>query len=157
MVPAKVGGKLRMWRFGDGPRDALDPRPGACSTRSTARGRARREGPSSTPMQDLLAHDSRDPRARRHRAVPVGRRLPRDGLPRRRAAAAQRARLPGPAGLRLLRVRGSLAAGVLALAWPDLRFDAATGQAANFEGAWCVPSGTWPVARSTGPRCSEGS
>ena len=24
MVPAKVGGKLRMWRFGDGPRDALD-------------------------------------------------------------------------------------------------------------------------------------
>lgn len=24
MVPAKVGGKLRMWRFGDGPRDAID-------------------------------------------------------------------------------------------------------------------------------------
>jgi beta-lactamase superfamily II metal-dependent hydrolase len=24
MVPAKVGGKLRMWRFGDGPRDRLD-------------------------------------------------------------------------------------------------------------------------------------
>jgi hypothetical protein len=24
MVPAKVGGKLRMWRFGDGPRDDLD-------------------------------------------------------------------------------------------------------------------------------------
>ena len=24
LVPAKVGGKLRMWRFGDGPRDAVD-------------------------------------------------------------------------------------------------------------------------------------
>jgi hypothetical protein len=24
MVPAKVGGKLRMWRFGDGPRDPVD-------------------------------------------------------------------------------------------------------------------------------------
>jgi hypothetical protein len=24
MVPAKVGGKLRMWRFGDGPRDGVD-------------------------------------------------------------------------------------------------------------------------------------
>ena len=24
MVPAKVGGKLRMWRFGDAPRDTVD-------------------------------------------------------------------------------------------------------------------------------------
>lgn len=24
LVPAKVGGRLRMWRFGDGPRDDLD-------------------------------------------------------------------------------------------------------------------------------------
>jgi hypothetical protein len=24
MVPAKVGSKLRMWRFGDGPRDPVD-------------------------------------------------------------------------------------------------------------------------------------
>ena len=28
MVPAKVGGKLRMWRFGDGPKDDLDLRTG---------------------------------------------------------------------------------------------------------------------------------
>ena len=57
-------------------------------------------------MQDLLAGE---PGRLGERAgtgpVPVRRRLPGDGLPRRGAAGAQRTRLPAPAGLRVVGLR----------------------------------------------------
>ena len=89
--------------------------------------------PSSTPMQDLLAHDSRE----RERA---GTALCLSGGGYRammfHAGALHRLNEHGylPRLTFVASVSGgSIAAGVLALAWRHLRFDPATGRAADFD------------------------